>query len=155
MVCNFCWQTILVAQMLVFNLKKKSTRLKSFLKNNLFSMKYQWEKWDNLNLGYFLPWIYGFVPWKYGAMQTLPRKIMELCRLCPAKSQSLCTLPRKITEPWYFAPRNYGAMLTLPREIMEQCWLCPAKSRRHSFRGQNNNLTLGFLFFPLTFFFCK
>ena len=92
---------------------------------------------------------------------TLPRKIMEQCRLCPAKlwsnadfapqdhrafvlcpakSRSLHTLPRKITEPSYFAPRNYRALQTLPREINEQCRLCPAKLQRHSFRGQNNNI---------------
>ena len=39
-----------------------------------------------------------FAPKNYGAMQTLPRKIME---------------------PSYFAPRNYGAMQTLPRKITE------------------------------------
>ena len=77
----------------------------------------------------------------YGAMQTLPRKMMEEHKISPAKSRSLHTLPRKITEPSYFAPRNYGAKQT-----------CPAKSWRHSFRGQNNNLKLDFLFFFLTFF---
>ena len=70
----------------------------------------------------------------------LPRKIMEQCRICPTKSQSLHTLPLKITEPC---------------EIMEHCRLCPTKSRRHSFRRQKSKkkyLKLGFPFFFL--FFC-
>ena len=58
-------------------------------------------------------------PPNYGAMQTLLRKTMEQCRLCPTKSQSLHTFPRKIIEPSYFAPQNYGAMQTLPCKIME------------------------------------
>ena len=71
---------------------------------------------------------YVFAPRNDGAMQTLPRKIMEQCRPCPAKSRSLHTLPRKITEPSNLAPSNYGTMQTLSR-----------KTRRYSFRGQNNN----------------
>ena len=57
---------------------------------------------------------------------SLPRKIMEQC---PAKlwsnadfaprDQSLCSLPRKVTETSFFAPQNYGAMQTLLRKIME------------------------------------
>ena len=54
---------------------------------------------------------------------SLPRKIMEQWRLCPAKSwsnadlaprrsQSLCSLPRKIKETWFLALKNYGAMQT-------------------------------------------
>ena len=74
---------------------------------------------------------------------SLPRKIMEQCRLCPthrafilcrAKSQSLQTLLHK---------------------VMEQCKLCPAKSRRHSFRGPNNNLKLDFFSFFFLAFLCE
>ena len=54
----------------------------------------------------------------YGAMQTLPRKIRKQCRLRPAKSQSLCSLHRKITETLFFALQSYGAMQTLLREIV-------------------------------------
>ena len=68
---------------------------------------------------YFCSKIHVFAPQNYGAMQTLPRKVMEQCRLCPAKSQSLRSLPRKITETSFFAPQNYGAMQTLLREIAE------------------------------------
>ena len=77
---------------------------------------------------YFCPWIYVFVLLTYGAMQTWPQ-IMEQCRLCPAKSWSLRSLPHGITKLSFFAPQNYGAMQTLP-----------AKSRRHSFKSQNNNI---------------
>ena len=64
---------------------------------------------------------------------SLPRKIMEECRLYPAKLWSNAD----------FAPQNNGArksqsLHTLPLEIMEQCRLCPAKSETHSFRGKNN-----------------
>ena len=48
-----------------------------------------------------------FAQLNYGVMQTLPHKITEQCRLCPVKSWSLHTLPRKITEPSYFDPQNY------------------------------------------------
>ena len=56
-------------------------------------------------------------------------KIMEQCRLCPAKSRSLHNLPRKITEPSYFAPQNYGAMQTLPRKITEPSYFAPQNHR--------------------------
>ena len=45
-----------------------------------------------------------------------PHKIMEQCRLCPAKLWSLRSLPCTITEPSFFALQNYGAMQTLPRK---------------------------------------
>ena len=103
-----------------------------------------------------------------------PRKIMEQCRLCPAKlwsnadfapqnhtafvlcpakSQRLCSLPREIMEQCRLCSAKSRTLRSLPREIMEQCRLCSAKSRRHSFRGQqiSSNLNL------FTFFFvcCK
>ena len=72
-------------------------------------------------------------PQNYGAMQTLPRKIMEQCRLRPAKSQSLCFFPRKITETLFFAPQNYGAMRTLPSKIMETKFQGPTNVKFSSF----------------------
>ena len=74
-------------------------------------------------------------------MQTLPRKVMEQCRLCPAKSQSLRFLPCKITETLLFAPQNYGAMQTLLR-----------KKTATQFQGLKNILELKFLHFFLFFF---
>ena len=68
---------------------------------------------------YFCSKIYVFALQNDGAMQTLPRKIMVQCRLCPARSQSLRSLPRKIVETLFFAPQNYGAMQTLLCKIME------------------------------------
>ena len=38
----------------------------------------------------------------------LPRKIMEQCRLCLAKSWSNADLAFEITEPSFFAPQNQG-----------------------------------------------
>ena len=55
-----------------------------------------------------------FAPQNYWGMQTLPRKIMEQCRFCPAKSWSLCFSQCKIRDPSLFALQNYGAMQTLP-----------------------------------------
>ena len=46
-----------------------------------------------------------FAPLKHGVMQTLPRKIMEHCRLCQ----------RKFMEPSFFAPLDVEPnMLTKP-----------------------------------------
>ena len=86
--------------------------------------------------------IHVFAPQNYGAMQTLPREVMEQCRLCPAKSQSRRSLPRKITETLFFAPQNYGAMQTLLRKIAET-----------QFQGPTNILKFKFLFFSN--YFCK
>ena len=74
-------------------------------------------------------------------MQTLPRKIMEQCRLCPAISQSLCSLPRKITETLFFVPQNNGGMQTLLRAIMET-----------QFQGPANIIQFKCLFFFLNIF---
>ena len=68
---------------------------------------------------YFCSKIHVCAPQNYGAMQTLPRKIKEQYRLCPAKSQRLCSLPRKLLETLFFALQNYGAMQTLLRKIVE------------------------------------
>ena len=68
---------------------------------------------------YFFSKIHVLAPQNYGAIQTLPRKFMEQCRLRPGKSQSLRCLPRKIPETSFFAPQNYGAIQTLLRKIAE------------------------------------
>ena len=58
-------------------------------------------------------------------MRTLPCKIMEQCRLCPAKSRTLSSLPRNIRETSFFAPRNSGALQTLLHKIMESSFFAP------------------------------
>ena len=92
---------------------------------------------------YYCSKIHVFAPQTYGAMQTLPRQVMEQCRLRPAKSQSLCSLPRKITETSFFAPRNYGAMQTLLCKIAET-----------KFQGPTNIIKFKFLQF-FSIYFCK
>ena len=87
--------------------------------------------------------IHVFAPQNYGAMQTLPRKVMKQCRLCPAKSQSLHSLPHKIKETLFFSPQNYGAMQTLLRKIAET-----------QFQGPTNILKLKFPHF-FSNYFCK
>ena len=77
---------------------------------------------------YFCSKIYVFAPQNYGAIQTLPRKVMEQCRLRPAKSQSLRSFPRKITETLFFGPQNYGAMQTLLCKIAKKLPSMPLKS---------------------------
>ena len=92
-------------------------------------------------------WNYVFAPQNYGVMQTLPRKTMEHCRLCPTKSRSLHTMPCKIRESSYFASQNYAAMQTLP-----------CKSHRQSCRGHNNNkklLKTRYFFLLFSEYFCK
>ena len=66
---------------------------------------------------YFCSKIYVFDPQNYGARQTLPHKIMEQCRLRPARSQSLCYLPRKVTETLFFAPQNHGDIVLCPAKL--------------------------------------
>ena len=56
---------------------------------------------------------------------SLPRKIMEQCRLCPT-----------IMEQCRLCPAKSRRLCSLPRKIMEQRRLCSKKLWRHSFRGQ-------------------
>ena len=58
---------------------------------------------------------------------SLPLKIMEQCRLYPAKSWSNAE----------FTPQNHGAMQTLPREITEPLFL-PRKNTETSFFAPRN-----------------
>ena len=92
---------------------------------------------------YFFSKIYVFAPQNYGAMQTLPRKIMDQWRLCPARSQSPRSLPHKIKETLFFAQQNYGAMQTLLCEIVET-----------KFQGPKNIIKFNCLIF-FSNYFCK
>ena len=86
---------------------------------------------------------------------SLPRKIMEQCRLCPTKLWSnadfaprdhrafVLTLPRKIMETSFFAPQNYGPMQTLLRKIMDT-----------EFQGPKNIIKFNFCLF-FSNYFCK
>ena len=68
-----------------------------YVSNNSDLSKYFEKKWKQIIFRWFL---LSF------ALETMSvtRRIMEQCRLCPAKSRSLHILPWKITEPSYFAP---------------------------------------------------
>ena len=85
---------------------------------------------DSINLVGKLLAIYIFTTCRAYLYHSLPCKIMEQCRLCPAKLWSnadfapqihgafiLC--PAKLWSYADFALRNYGPMQTLPRKITE------------------------------------
>ena len=67
---------------------------------------------------------------------SLPREILEQCRLCPAKLWSNADFAPQNHRPFVLCPTKPRRLCSLPRKIMEQCRLCSAKSWRHSFRGQ-------------------
>ena len=83
---------------------------------------------------------------------SLPCKIMEQYRLCPAK----------LLRNTVFAPQEHGAFVLCPAKsrrlcylsskIMAQCRLCSAKSLRYSFRGQKISSNLNFFSFFLIIF---
>ena len=70
---------------------------------------------------------------------SLPRKIMEQCKLCQAKLWSNADFAPQNPGAFILCPAQSQSLYTLLRKIMEQCTLCPAKSWRHSFIGQNNS----------------
>jgi hypothetical protein len=43
------------------------------------------------------------------------RKNMERCRLCPEKYGAMQTLPREIMEPLFFGPQNYKTFILCPQ----------------------------------------
>ena len=85
---------------------------------------------------------------------SLPRKIMEQCRLCPAKLWSNADFAPRDHRAFVFRSAKLRRLRSLPRKIMEQCRLCSTKSWRHSFRCQqiSSNL-IGVSFFSN--YFCK
>ena len=58
-------------------------------------------------------------------MQTLPRKIMEQCRLRPAKSWSNADFAREIREPLFFAPQNHGDFVLWPTKLWSNADFAP------------------------------
>ena len=66
---------------------------------------------------------------------SLPRKIMEQCRLCLAKLWSNADFAPQNHRAFILCPAKSWRLHSLPRKIKEQCRLCSAKSQRHSFRG--------------------
>ena len=74
--------------------------------------------------------------WPYFSPITvsLPRKIMEQSRLCPAKLWSNADFAPRNHRAFVFCPVKYPSLCSLPRKTMELCRLCPAKSWRHNFR---------------------
>ena len=76
-----------------------------------------------------------FAPQNYGAMQTLPCKIME---------------------PLFFAPQKYGAFILCPAKLWSNAHFAP-QSQRNSFRGQSNNRNYLKIRFSSIFsnYFCK
>ena len=90
---------------------------------------------------YFCSKINRFVPQNYGAMQTLPRKIVEQCRNRPQNHRAFVLCPAKLRR-----------LRSLPRKILEQCRLFSAKLWRHSFRGQQISSNLCFFSFFLIIF---
>ena len=85
---------------------------------------------------------------------SLPRKIMEQCRLCPAKLWSNADLTLRNHRAFVLCPAKSWRLRSLPRKIMEQCRLCSAKSWIHSFRGQQMSSNLNFFTF-FSNYFCK
>ena len=85
---------------------------------------------------------------------SLPRKIMEQCRLCPAKLWSNADFAPRGHRAFVLCPAKSQRLCSLPREIMEQCRLCSAKSWRHSFRIQKISSNLIVVSFFLIMF-CK
>ena len=84
---------------------------------------------------------------------SLPRKIMEQCRLCPAKFWSNTDFAPQNHRAFVLCPAKLRRLHSLPREIMEQSRLCSAKSWRHSFRGQQISSNWNFFTFFLIIFF--
>ena len=62
-------------------------------------------------------------------------ELWEQCRFCPSKTWSNADLAPQNYRAFIFCPAKSQSLHTLPRKIMEQCRLCTAKSQRHSFRG--------------------
>ena len=83
---------------------------------------------------------------------SLPHKIMEQCRHCPAQLWSNADFTPQNHRAFVLCPAKSRRLRSLPREIMEQCRLCSAKSRRHSFRGQQISSKLNFFTFFLIIF---
>ena len=83
---------------------------------------------------------------------SLPRKIMEQCRLCPAKLWSNADFAPQNHRAFVLCPAKSRRLRSLPRKNMEQCRLCSAKSRRHSFRGQQISSNLNLFTFSLIIF---
>ena len=83
---------------------------------------------------------------------SLPRKIMEQCRLCPAKLWSNVDFAPRNHRTFVLCPAKSRRLRSLPRKIMEQCRLCSAKSRRYSFMGQQISSNLNFFTFFLIIF---
>ena len=112
--------------------------------NNSYSPKYLLKEMITFNL-----WIIFAVNLHWKLCLCLA-KSWSNADFAPQNYGAMMTLPRKILEPSYFAPQNHGAFIlcpakwqslhTLLRKVMEQCRLGPAKSWRQSFRGQNKNL---------------
>ena len=95
--------------------------------------------WSN---NYILKYIFwnqeNFISWFIFALKSmvLPCKIMEQCRLCPAKSWSNADFAPRDQRAFILCPAKSQRLCSLPRKIMEQCRLCSAKSWQHSFRGK-------------------
>ena len=85
---------------------------------------------------------------------SLPRKILEQCRLCSAKSWSNTDFAVRDHTALVLCPAKSRILCSSPREITEQCRLCSANLWRHSFRVQKNSSNLVFCSFCLIFF-CK
>ena len=85
---------------------------------------------------------------------SLPRKIMEQCRLCPAKLWSNADFGLQNHRPFVLCPAKSQRLRSLPHKIMEQCRLCSTKSRKHTFRGQQISSNLNFFLF-FSIYFCK
>ena len=85
---------------------------------------------------------------------SLPRKFMEQCKLCPAKSWSNADFAPQDHRAFVLCPAKSWRLCSLPREIMEQYRLCSAKWWRHSFRGQKNIIKLNCVLF-FSNYFCK
>ena len=83
---------------------------------------------------------------------SLPRKIMEQCRPCPAKLWSNADFAPRDHRAFVLCPAKSRRLRSLPRKIMEQCRLCSAKSWRHSFRGQKNIMKFYCLLFFSNYF---
>ena len=67
--------------------------------------------------------------------RSLPRKIMEQYRLCPAKLWSNAHFAPQNHRAFVLCPAKSQRLCYLPSKVMEQRRHCFAKSWRHSFMG--------------------
>ena len=54
-----------------------------------------------------------------------PAKLLSHADLAPQNYGAMQTLPRKITEPYYFAPQNHGAFILCPKKLWSNADFAP------------------------------